>query len=241
MLPGSRPDGTNLLSADWRTEILMGMVATLEQVTPQQLAEFIRQPKKAYDFRLAEAFDNPALEPFLSKLAETVKTLPPGFKQQAETVMSQMHAKMEERKGLHLVTNGGARVATPADRKQFSLEKDWHVLHYVLNGTTEGGDGPLADAVLGGDEIPDVEGLMSFGPIRYLSPERVAAVAKALAIVNPQELVSKLDRKDAEAKQIYLAHTLPEGWDYLPDLFLSFREFYEDAARCGNAMLLDIS
>jgi hypothetical protein len=59
--------------------------------------------------------------------------------------------------------------------------------------------------------------------------------------VNPAELASKLDREDAESKLIYLARTLPEGWEYLPDLFRSFRAFYEDAARNGNAMLLDIS
>jgi len=219
----------------------MGMVATLEQVSPQQLAEFIRQPKEVYDFRFAESFDNPALEPFLSQLAERVKTLPPGFREQAQRVTGQVLSKMQERKRLHLVTKEPEPEVPNTERKKFCLEKDWHVLHYALNGTTEGGDGPLADAVLGGEEIPDLEGVMSFGPIRYLSPERVAAVARALAAVNPAELMSKLDREDAEAKQIYLAHTLPGGWEYLPELFVSFREFYEDAARSGNAMLLDIS
>jgi hypothetical protein len=219
----------------------MGMVARLEQVTPQQLAEFLRQPKKAYDFAFAEFLDNPASPTFLNLLAERVKSLPPGFREQAERVTQQAFSKIQERKGLHLVTEGDAPAAPPAERKQFSLEKDWHVLHYVLNGTAEGGEGPLADSILGGKEIPDVEGVMSYGPIRYLTPDRVAAVADALASVNPAELASKLDREDAESKQIYLAHTLPDGWEYLPDLFRSFSAFYEDAARNGNAMLLDIS
>ena len=216
----------------------MGMEATLEQITPQRLAEFLEHPKQAYDYWLAEALDNPNLEPFLEKLSEQVKTLPPGFREQVQQVTGKMYSKMQERKGLHLVRKD--RKLEPA-RKKFSLEKNWHVLHYVLSGTAEGGSGPLADAILGGEQIPDEEGVSDFGGIRYLSPERVAAVAKALADVDPTQLVSRLDRADAEAKRIYLAHTLPNGWEYLPDLFRDFRKFYEDAARCGNAMLLSIS
>ena len=219
----------------------MGMIATLEQITPQQLAEFRRQPKKAYDFVLAEFLDNPQSQVFLKMLAEQVKTLPPGFRAQAERVTNQALSKMQERKGLHLVTKDQLPPTPRSERKQFSLEKDWHVLHYVLNGTTEGGVGPLADSILGGGEIPDVEGVMGYGPLRYLLPEKVAAVAAALARIKPTDLLSKLDRKDAESKQIYLAHTLPDGWEYLPDLFRSFRAFYEDTAQNGNAMLLSIT
>jgi len=216
----------------------MGMEATLEQITPQQLAEFIEHPKKAYDYWLAEALDNPNLEPFLEQLSARLKTLPPGFREQVEAVTGRMYSKMQERKGLQL---GKKEPEPQPERKRFSLEKDWHVVHYVLNGTADGGEGPLADAVLGGEHIPDEEGVSDFGGLRYLTPPRVVAVARALAEVDPNQLLSRLDRQEAEAKHIYLAHTLPDGWDYLPELFLDFRAFYEDAARSGNVMLLSIS
>jgi Domain of unknown function (DUF1877) len=216
----------------------MGMETTLEQITPQQLADFIERPKKAYDYWLAESLDNPNLEPFLEQLAARTNNLPPGFREQVEAVTGRLHAKMQERRGLQLMK----KEAEPQpERKRFSLEKNWHVLHYALNGTAEGGEGPLADAVLGGEHIPDEEGVSDFGGLRYLSPRRVVSVARALAEVDPNQLLSKLDRGDAEKKRIYLSHTLPDGWDYLPELFLDFRAFYEDAARSGNAMLLSIS
>jgi len=216
----------------------MGMEATLEQITPQQLAEFIEHPKKAYDYWLAEALDNPNLGPFLEQLSATVKTLPPGFREQVEAVTGRMYSKMQERRGLQLVKK---ETEPQLERKRFSLEKDWHVLHYALNGTADGGEGPLAEAVIGGEHIPDEEGVSDFGGLRYLTPPRVVAVAKALAEVDPNQLLSRLDRRDAEAKRIYLSHTLPDGWDHLPELFLNFRAFYEDAGCCGNAMLLSIS
>jgi hypothetical protein len=84
---------------------------------------------------------------------------------------------------------------------------------------------------------------MGYGPLRYLNAQQVKGITEALQSVKPEALVSKLDRKDAEAKRIYLAHTLdrPGDWEYLPSLFREFRNFYQDTAQCGNAMLLHIS
>jgi hypothetical protein len=93
----------------------MGMETTLEQVTPQQLAEFLEHPKKAYDYWLADALDNPNLGPFLDKLAEQVKTLPPGFREQVEQVTGKMYSKMQERKGLHLVPKDRSRSRSAND------------------------------------------------------------------------------------------------------------------------------
>lgn len=52
----------------------------------------------------------------------------------------------------------GPHPATPqqpqAVKKEFSLGKAWHVLHYALNGTATGGDAPL---VFGDKEFPEME------------------------------------------------------------------------------------
>jgi hypothetical protein len=58
------------------------------------------------------------------------------------------------------------------------LDKAWHGIHYLLTGTAEGGDGPEALAILGGEEFgPDV----GYGPARFLLPGDVKAVSDALA------------------------------------------------------------
>ena len=125
-----------------------------------------------------------------------------------------------------------------ADR--FSLEKDWHVLHYALNATSEAGSGPLERTILGGSELRC--GRQEYGPLRYLTTEQVRETATALAKVDAKKLLDKLDADDALAKQIYLAETLSdlESWSYLPELFEKLRKFYRDAAEKGNAMLLKI-
>lgn len=107
---------------------------------------------------------------------------------------------MEQYRAL-LKTLGGPNPEAPAaavsERKTFSLQKDWHVLHHALNGTHDGGETILGQAVLGGKDIPDNNQVMGYGPLRYLEPQQVKKVAEALADVDPQRLLSKLNRRDA--------------------------------------------
>ena len=98
----------------------------------------------------------------------------------------------------------------------------------------------MADAILGGAQIPDVDGIMGYGPLRYFRSQHVQKIVRALEEVDPDTLISRLDYADAEAKEIYLAHTLKNlnDWSYLPELFKEFRSFYADTEQSGNAMLL---
>ncbi len=224
----------------------MGMEFKLEQITPQQLADFIRNPSSAYEYVLAESFENPAVEEFLKMIALQRQSFTAEQKANIDRLANLLPATSAENGGgLHLLQKKLANPErknskTQPEHKQLCLEKDWHVLHYALNGTTEGGEGPLADAVLGLREIPDHEGVMGYGPLRYLASEEVRAVAKVLDAVSPKQLLSKLDKHDAEKKRIYLAHTFdhPEDREYLPELFAKFRDFYRDASIQGNAMLM---
>jgi len=226
----------------------MGMVASLEQITSQQLAEFLQDPQRAYDYVFSQLLEDPASMNFFDEIlrqAEGNAGQIPGLRAQIERIQGQAHA-LKTRAGIHLVKGRrkpSEQTQVKQERKQFSLEKDWHVLHYLLNGTAEGGDGPLADAVLGGAEIPDVDGLMGYGPSRYLTPEQVNGIATALAAVTLKQLSARFDQKDAIAKQIYLADTLSSlsDWSYFAEFFESFKNFYQDAARHGNAMLLQIT
>lgn len=151
-----------------------------------------------------------------------------------------MNAQREQWKGTAREVR--AKLVRKINCDLFSLEKNWHILHYALNGTAEGGNGPLANAILGGSELRSQGGREDYGPIRYLTPQQVNQTAAELAKVHPRKILEKLDANDAKSKEIYLAETLDhlERWSYLPELFEKFRNFYTDAAKKGNAMLLKI-
>ncbi|MGA8216613.1 MAG: YfbM family protein [Candidatus Sulfotelmatobacter sp.] len=167
----------------------------------------------------------------------TKKTNIPAHMRQA------MESQFRARAGMTM--KPGAHPATPqepeADKKECSLNKDWHVLHYALNGTAEGGDAPLGFVVFGDKEFPEMEDV-DYGPARYLSPEQVRQVSAALQNIEPKSLLSKLNYEDAKKKRIYLDHTLNDlgNWTYLPELFIELRKFYSDAAEHGNGMIMKI-
>ena len=66
-------------------------------------------------------------------------------------------------------------------------------------------------------------------------------MTRRVQVVHAQ-LLSRIDYGDAQAKKIYLSHTLNNlrDWEYLPELFINFRNFYADASRNNKVMLLSI-
>lgn len=121
------------------------------------------------------------------------------------------------------------------------IDKSWHLIHFLLNGETWGGDGPLSQVVLGGTELPDTDA--GYGPFRYLHPEEVQATSKALAEISSDELWSRFNADRAQAAEIY-----PQAWrgddqerEYVQSNFAALQQLYAKAAASGNAMLLYLS
>lgn len=119
-----------------------------------------------------------------------------------------------------------------------NIEKTWHAIHYTLNGSTWGGEGPLSWVILGGQEIGEDVG---YGPARYLTPTQVKAIAAALATISSQTFVTQLDPAAMDAAEIY-----PQGWesagqdglDYVVQYYDQLSLFYRTAAESGNAVLV---
>lgn len=121
------------------------------------------------------------------------------------------------------------------------VDKAWHGIHFLLTGDAWGGSPPLADVVLGGTEIGEDIG---YGPARYLTPAETKAAADAIAAISPDDFRARYDAAALSKHEIY-----PGIWDdpedealeYLAEHFESIREYFEEAATRGDAMLKYIS
>lgn len=220
----------------------MGMEAVLAQVTSAQLEKFQQNPRLAYEYVTGDPGEGDELARMeaIARATFNRMKIPEHMREAVEKQFQAMTA--HKRKGPEVVKPVARTASAPdLDKKEFSLEKNWHVLHYALNGTAEGGEGPLRFAVFGDRAFPEMNDV-DYGPARYLRPEQVKTVSDALQQVEPSNLLSKLDYADARKKRIYLDHTLNDlgNWSYLPDLFVEFRTFYADAAECGNGMIMKI-
>lgn len=89
------------------------------------------------------------------------------------------------------------------------LDKAWHCLHYLLSGSAQGGQGPLAFLLSGGAPVGE-EDLGGAGPARVFVPEEVATIATALAGVAEATLLSRFDVKKLAALGVY-----PGRWEEL--------------------------
>ena len=121
--------------------------------------------------------------------------------------------------------------------ESIDVDKAWHGLHYLFNGNAHGGSGPLADAILGGEEIGEE---MDYGPARLLVPATVAAIAQALNTLDPEELKRRYDPQDMEAKQIYPDIWVSEGdhaFDYLLGYAGTMKAYFSRAAARGDAVI----
>ena len=208
----------------------------------EELSEFLKHPALAYEEILPELAS--ILPTGLSELEGFQDQLEKSLQAQRETFNNLLDSESAARANAEFDKLASQMLkqvkrSRSKTRKVFSLQKDWHVLHYALNGTSEAGPAPLEKSILGGTEFPIPA---DYGALRYLTPQEVREVNEALAGVDPQKLIERLDKKDADSKGIYLGHLMdePDEWTYLPELFDDFKSFYQDAAKKGNAVLLKI-
>lgn len=121
------------------------------------------------------------------------------------------------------------------------VDKAWHGIHYLLTGTAYGGEGYLAQAILGGEEIGDDLG---YGPVRFLTAEQVKQVADALSQLTLENLASRYQPEEMDKADVYPGIWVRDGSDgleYLLSYFESLQTYYQQATHKGNAMLLYVA
>jgi Domain of unknown function (DUF1877) len=123
-----------------------------------------------------------------------------------------------------------------------SLQKDWYVLHFLLN-QGDSIDVRLADAILGGELIQGDE-------FKIHGRAKVQEVAEALESLTHEELRRRFDspkfREEVatacfyERVEDYWTEDRQEDFPFLTVRFDSLLEIYRDASRCDNSLLIEL-
>jgi len=131
-----------------------------------------------------------------------------------------------------------AQKSTPKSHPSFSLDKEWHGVHYLLCGEAEAGATLLSQAVLGGAVLgDDDEGFSGYGPARYFTPAQVAELAKALNRPELQtEAAARFDPVRMTELQIY-PRWRPGDEKELLEAVRRLSGFYAAAAAKGHAIV----
>ncbi|HXT86121.1 MAG TPA: DUF1877 family protein [Verrucomicrobiae bacterium] len=116
------------------------------------------------------------------------------------------------------------------------LEKSWHCLHFLFSGKVwDTGSAPIEKAILGGTEIVDVEGIMGYGPARYLEESEVEKIAAALERFPIEERARAFDSRAAADAKIYCPDCSAEE---LVHYFSLLKNYYHEATLKEHAMLI---
>ena len=121
------------------------------------------------------------------------------------------------------------------------LNKAWHAIHYVLNGSRLGGKEPLNFLVDEGTPIGEVD--VGFGPARVLTSDRVRQLAAALEPIRPDEVAQRVDLKRFDDEAIYPGNWQRNGYDasYVASHYRNMRELVARAAERGQGLILYIN
>jgi hypothetical protein len=124
---------------------------------------------------------------------------------------------------------------------QVVLNKAWHAIHYVLNGSRLGGEEPLNFLVAEGTPVGDVD--VGYGPARVLTSHRVRQLATALIGIQPDEVARRVDLKRFDEEAIYPGNWQRNGYnaDYVVLHYRHLREFISRTAEQGQGLILYIN
>jgi hypothetical protein len=154
-----------------------------------------------------------------------------------QAVLNQLRSNPDDIEDFLYPDDGDSEPPNYAD-----LDKAWHCIHFMLNGSAGGTDSPLSLAILGG--LPVGED-MGYGPARILDPQAVARIAAALATVDDANFSARYDPEAMQAADVYLADMCvrdgDDALDYLLDNYRDLVAFYEAAAARGDGAILWIS
>lgn len=211
----------------------MGMIFHLRQVTPDELQSFQTDPNRVTDaVHGASAWTAAKVQAAFQRIQEAAQELRARAAGRSVEEQEQIRAQLLK----DLEASGAGFPYGLNSEDTLSLEKSWHVLHYLLTGKTQEAAPPLGDAILGGKEIG---GDLGYGPARFLTPQQVREVATALASISTDTLKSRFDLKTMIAARIYACKDKGE-LDLAQDYFKHLSRYYTEAAANGNAMLLYI-
>jgi len=209
----------------------VGMYGHVRQITPEELNQLQRNPESVEQFLFAKIEANtPAIRAALECVQQIAKRAKSNGQMQDPAEIEKTRALI-----LNELTRTGAQVQDGAGDEGLSLEKSWHALHYLLTGTTETAAPPLGNAILGGEEIGEER---DYGRVRFLTPEQVGEVARALGSLSKDDLVGRFDVKKMKAANVIYPCRDQSEFELAQHYFEQLSRYYADAAASGSAILL---
>lgn len=120
------------------------------------------------------------------------------------------------------------------------LDKAWEGIQFILTGSGMSGiqeSNKLSRAFFS-FQILDEEQDLGYGPVQYLTAEEVKEINSEIQKIDQSILKERIDGEKMMAQGIYPSiWTENESIEYLTEIFIEFKEFYQKATENNEAIL----
>lgn len=209
----------------------MSMIGHLRTITTDELRKLKKDPDSVKAFlhgnQNANSGDAKAALLRVQEIGRQAKA-------SGKTIDPKENEKLRDQILKELESAMAKRSSAGVKAEGLSLEKSWHILHYLLTGSAEETNFTLGKTILGGKELgPDI----GYGPPRFLEPPEVKEVATALQEVFEVGLEKRFDLPAMMAANVYACRDESE-LKLAQHYFEQVVRYYSEAAHRGDAMLL---
>ena len=122
-----------------------------------------------------------------------------------------------------------ANILFEEDSDTYHLDKSWHAIHYLLNGSVWGFSSVAGSIFFGGDVISG--GDMGYGPARYFSPSQVKEISLELEKKDSKLLFANYSAMLKLGDKIYPGfQNNDEDKEYIEKFFQGLKAFCKEAS-----------
>jgi len=213
----------------------MGLALCLRRVDAADLQRLLERPAEVEDFLLGVTFPAaeplPATPPISSKSTEYVQALLADFSIPGEPPL--------EIKPSNSFTVSVERQRAWDLGEEIDVDKDWHVIHFLLTGSAQACDRP--EGSLLADDRPIGVGDVGVGRPWALLPDEIARFAQAISDFRYADMTDRFDIGEMLRQDVYSAGAVEnESWclDSLWKRIGTLRDFVTTASRNGQGVIL---
>lgn len=122
------------------------------------------------------------------------------------------------------------------ESNEYDLDKAWHAIHYMLNGSLWEISSNAGALIMGGQPISDED--VGYGPARYFKATEVKEIFDEFSKVSEENLFSNFESMLAQGSEVYPGfEDSPVDREYIKDYFQGLKKFYEKTVKDNDCLI----
>ncbi len=122
------------------------------------------------------------------------------------------------------------------ETNSYDLDKAWHAIHFLLNGSVQGVTTISGELIVGGKPISEED--VGYSPARYFEASKVADISEELETITVEDLFENFDPMLKKGNDIYSGFQNTDvDKEYISNHFIGLKEFCKKATQENKCLI----